>query len=683
MTTVCRGFLRQSVALSQLYRALFFSLLVLFGNTAFAQQQPQQQPAEGYSGEYIDSFRAHFVIRDDGSVLVEETIRVYAKRDAIKRGIYRAFPNNKRMVYHRTYLPVLDLSVERDGLPENIGKEEINSNAYTAYFGHSDRFLPKNRFYTYTLRYRMPKAIYQFEEADNFDWNVIGHQWDFAIRSWEVTVSYPAAASVLDDKVFTGPYGSETAAKLDRITRTDGQVVLSGAPLNAREGVTYVLRFDPSLVSPGEDYPVLNEAYFEQLEREREAALEAERQRQEQLAAERAADRALLIAEAESMLLQTLCLLLAFVLLWVAALALWVRVGRQKSVLPVVAPQFFPPSFIGPAASRYINRLGNTNPTKLLVTGLVSLAVKGCIRLEDRNIERISAKESNLTPAEIGILNDLNLGITGKSFSLKKRSDSKAKRLRKAGKNLTKRLRDEYRDTYRTNWPWLVLTLLAINAIWFVGVSLTQNYVVLLLWPLSGLSMLLGLVVLRAGQNLLSTGTVIYTLSSGGLLYAAVNWIPLGQHPFYLPVHLSFVASAILVYFVRVHISNFSQAGSEIAAQLRGLEMYIKAAERGTLKDEPDPDFSHFSAIYPYAFALGLHTLWASKFARDLEVWAADEQLSSAYWYGTDDRSFEDTLDKFEDRFASSYSYSTSSSSGSGGSSFSGGGGGGGGGGGW
>jgi len=78
-----------------------------------------------------------------------------------------------------------------------------------------------------------------------------------------------------------------------------------------------------------------------------------------------------------------------------------------------------------------------------------------------------------------------------------------------------------------------------------------------------------------------------------------------------------------------------------------------------------------------------VHTLWASKVARDLDVWAADEQLSSAYWYGPDDRSFEDTLDKFEDRFASSYSYSTSSSSGSGGSSFSGGGGGGGGGGGW
>ena len=58
------------------------------------------------------------------------------------------------------------------------------------------------------------------------------------------------------------------------------------------------------------------------------------------------------------------------------------------------------------------------------------------MRLENKIIERISAKESNLTAAEIGILNDLNLSLTKKTFDMKVRSESKAKRLKTAGKNL-------------------------------------------------------------------------------------------------------------------------------------------------------------------------------------------------------------------------------------------------------
>jgi uncharacterized membrane protein YgcG len=327
--------------------------------------------------------------------------------------------------------------------------------------------------------------------------------------------------------------------------------------------------------------------------------------------------------------------------------------------------------------------MGNINPTKLLVTGIVSLAVKGAVRIEDKSIERISAKESNLTPAEIGILNDLNLVLTGKTFSMKSRSDSKATRLKKAGRNLTKRLKDEYRSTFRSNWLWLVLLLGATTALWAASAFLSGSYMIATVWGISLLSLIVGLVVLRAGQNLLSTGTVLYTLCSAGLLYMAVNWIPLGGAIYYLPVHLSFVASAVLVYFVRVHINNYSQAGGEVAAELRGLEMYIKAAERGSLKDEPEPSFDHFSAVYPYAFALGLHTVWANKFSRELEAWATEDQFNDSLWYAGNYHGFEQTLDRFEDRFQSTTSYSSSSSSGSGGSSFSGGGGGGGGGGGW
>jgi len=628
--------------LQRLSAGLVFIVACATGWSCAAQAQ-QNEPAPGYNGEYIDSFRVHFDIRPDGTLEVEETIRVYVKGEAIKRGIYRAFPNDRREAYQTSTLPIANLRVQRNGAPESIGKDELTTRFYTAYFGQSDRRLPTNQFHTYTLNYTVPKAVYQFEDSDNFDWNVIGHDWEFAIRTWEVTVTYPADAIMIDDAAFTGVRGTETATKLDQVTHSPGQVVLSGTRLLPFEGVTYVLRFDPALISPRDGYPVINQAYFDELERKRLAAQEAERIRQEQEAQRRAEEQAARTAEAQRMLPVSLVVLLIFLVLWLLVVALWSRIGRQKTAMPVVVPQFYAPSFIGPAASRYINRMGNINPTKLLVTGIVSLAVKGSVRLENKIIERISAKESNLTAAEIGILNDLNLSLTKKTFDMKVRSESKAKRLKTAGKNLVKRLK----------------------------------------WLLSVLSIVSGLLFLRAGQNLLSMRTLLFTLANIGIVYMSVNWVPLADHPFYIPLHLCFVVSATLVYFVRVHISNFSQVGGEIVAQLRGLEMYIKAAERGTLKDEPTPNFDHFSAIYPFAFALGLHTVWANKFSQELEMWAADEQFRNDLWYTSNYFGFEDTLDQFEDRFSSTMSYSSPSSSGSGGSSFSGGGGGGGGGGGW
>ena len=43
----------------------------------------------------------------------------------------------------------------------------------------------------------------------------------------------------------------------------------------------------------------------------------------------------------------------------------------------------------------------------------------------------------------------------------------------------------------------------------------------------------------------------------------------------------------------------------KIMIELEELRMYIKAAERQTLQAEPEPSGKQFSAIYPYAFAMG------------------------------------------------------------------------------
>ena len=647
--------------------------------SALAQRE---QPAPGYSGEYIDEFKAVFDIRPNGTLEVQETIKVYAKGRDIQRGIYRAFPNNRREAYQTDYLPIANLRVKRDGEPENIGKTEIDGLYYRTYFGQSDVKLPTNRFYTWELNYTVPKAILQFDESDNFDWNVIGPDWEFPIREWEIAVRYPEGAVILDDKVFTGSYNTTTAVHLKEKQQTDRVTLLRGTGLEKKQGVTYVLRFSPDLIAPQPGYPVINQAYFDALENEEQ------RQREMAEAARQAAAAALakLKAEESLELPSALIFLTVSMLLSGVSFMVWARVGKQKTIMPVIMPQFDPPNRVGPAASRYITRMGNVDRIKLLVTGIVSLAVKGAVKIEGRKIERISPKESNLTPAEIGILNDLNLVLTGKSFSMKNRSDNKAKMLRQASKNMVKKLREEYRDSFRSNWPWLLGLLGLVNVAWFVACFQVELWIVILLGFFNVVLTLLSFILLRAGQAVFRVRSIIFGLLAVGMLALTMNWNSTGLSLVNLTVYACFLVSTALVFFIRVNINNYSQAGGEIEAHLRGLEMYIRAAERGSLKDEPDASFDHFSKVYPYAFALGLHTEWANKFANELKAWAGqDGALDGQYghhWYNDDYASFERSLDRFEDRVHSSANYS-SSSSGSGGSSFSGGGGGGGGGGGW
>ena len=334
-----------------LRRAALFALALVFcslGSPALAQRD---QPAPGYSGEYIDEFKVRFDIRPNGALEVQETIKVYVKGKDIKRGIYRSFPNNRRESYQTDYYPISNLRVLRDGVPENIGKTEIDYQYYRTYFGQSDVKLKTNRFYTWQLNYVVPKAILQFDESDNFDWNVIGTEWEFPIRDWEVVVRYPQNAVILEEKVFTGSEGTTTAVHLSDKQQMAQQTVLRGQGLSAREGVTYVMRFTPELISPQEDYPVINQDYYDALERQAQLDQEREAERR----AQDAAIRQELLDYARSQLPTALITLTVFLALSGIAFVVWTQVGKQRGVMPVVMPQFHPPNMVGPAASRYLS----------------------------------------------------------------------------------------------------------------------------------------------------------------------------------------------------------------------------------------------------------------------------------------------------------------------------------------
>ena len=79
-------------------------------------------------------------------------------------------------------------------------------------------------------------------------------------------------------------------------------------------------------------------------------------------------------------------------------------------------------------------------------------------------------------------------------------------------------------------------------------------------------------------------------------------------------------------------------------AKMEGLKMYIRAAEQNSLKNEPRLSGEKFTEIYPYAFAMGLQAIWATKFLDHLEQSGISEGLGISWSV--------DTISMFEYNFS-------------------------------
>lgn len=668
MTTRLNPFSDRLQRLRRLGLAFLAFVFLLAGGGCAGSAQ-----AQDFSREHIDRYDVSVDIGADGSLAIEESIRVFVLGDVFKRGIYRDFPLSSLEGWQPDN-PYRSVAAFRDGQAENIARTEYTGGNYRIYLGQEDVFLTTNQYYTYTLRYRIDRGILQFDDSDNFDWNIIPHDWTVPIRNWRVTLNPPAGAELLGSRVLSGPRGTEGNPYNGVLTVADGGFTLSGDSLPAFAGVTLVLAFAPDMVAPGANYPVINGAYYAEQARlaEERAAAEAERRAR----------------EAERAQVAGIALLIAVLIFIALAILLWMRLGREKAVMPPVYPRFDPPQNVGAGAARFISRQGNISTIKMLITVLVSLSVKGYIRLEDKLITRLEDGGEALTPSEKMALSTLRLNRPDDTYVIVEKDTTTASELKKAAKAVVTEIRDEFRSTYRTNWFWSLGMIILLNLIWLTGFAASALDSIfawaMLLLVLSVIAPIFSSVFRAAGKGWFwfILMPIFFIFQVGGFVLNVVGNADVQSLLSNIPVMLAFGLSTVALMMIPRHFKNYTQSGAEMAAELEGLKLYIKAAEHGELQEEPEPDYRRFSLIYPYAFALGLNAVWAGKFANEMASWAAAGAVVDP-WYGMHHNRFEDNLDSFESGFQSAANYSPSSSSGSGGSSFSGGGGGGGGGGGW
>ena len=614
-----------------------------------------------HGDERILSYDSLISVRTDGSMIVEESIRVQVEGREIKHGIYRDFPTDYKDPHGNHYRVGFDvLQVLRDGQPEGF-HSQAQSNGVRVYVGDKDRFIDPGT-YTYSLRYRTDRQLGFFKDHDELYWNVTGNGWAFPIDAVRARVALPGVAGQdLRLEAYTGPTGSKGRDYRAEVGADGLAWYQTTRPLGPREGLTIVTMWPKGHVTPPSGEQQLR--YFLK------------------------DNRAVLVG------VLGLAVLLAYYVL------IWMRVGRDPAA-GVIIPRYEPPANASPAAMRFVDRMGYDNKT--FATAVVNLAVKGLVEITEEHdvyaLARTPKPVTDISPGERAILDSL----PSKGKLELKQSQHRIVRLAIEGHKQA--LKKDYEKTYflnNTSWmaPGVLLTILTVLA---TAISLPAGeardiamFMMLWLsfWSL-GVIMLVATVwnswrMVRAGGSIV--GALFITLFSipfiGGEIFGAtILYMKAG------PVFPVILVLTVALNFAFYHwLKAPTMRGRRFLDEAEGLRMYLEVAEKDELnfKHPPDKTPELFEHLLPYAMALDVEQRWAEKFSSVFSTIGSQEQRYQPAWYhghhwnAANLGAFTSSVGSALTSAIASSSTAPGSSRGGGGGGSSGGGGGGGGGGGW
>lgn len=544
--------------------------------------------------ERILEFNSDITVDADRSLLVSETITVRAEGNRIRRGIYRDFPTEYRDRYGNSvtvrYEP---LGVLRNDQPEDFHTDPLRNGVRT-YFGSADRYLEPG-VHSYQFRYRVERVLGYFENHDELYWNVTGLDWAFPIdrAAASVELRFSRPAQILEADAWTGPAGGRGDEYVVRID-DDRAAFETTRALAAHEGLTIVVTWPKGHVEAPGDLERLGWLL---------------------------ADNANLLVLAVGAML-----MLAYLI------PVWNAFGRDPEE-GLIVTRYEPPADLTPASLRYIRQMYYDN--KVMTAAVVSLAVKGCLRIEESggDYELIRAR-----PATPPVLPESERALYEKLFREGDRlelDDQYHERISGARKAHRDALRREFRGRYfRTN-GLLNLPALAIGiatAVIALGISRPTPFVI------------------------------------GGLVLLVV----------------------VFAFFAWI-MKRPTVLGRKALDEILGFRDYLDIAEKDelNLRHPPEKTPGLFEKYLPYALALDVEHNWAERFASVLAGVRAGDGGSwhpawySGHWNSVDLSGTTSAMSKSLGSAISSSATPPGSSSGSGGGGFSGGGGGGGGGGGW
>jgi uncharacterized membrane protein YgcG len=622
------------------------------------------------AAERIVSFDSLVEIAPDGTLTVTETIAVEAEGKKIRRGIYRDFPTDYiGDLGTRVVVPFDVVSVRRNGATEPYHTKEIDGGT-RVYMGREGAKIERGP-HVYELTYTTRRQLGFFEDHDELYWNATGNFWAFPIERATATIRLPAgiAPEGIAHTCFTGAVGSKEKALRSFVDPDAGTVHFeTTVELPPGHGLTVVALFPKGHVTPPSKEE-LQQALFD-------------------------ANRALFIGAGGAA-----CVLAYYLLAWVV-------VGRDPTAGTII-PRFAPPQGMSPACMRHLMRMGYDDGC--FATALVSMAVKGAVRIEDRRgeytIVRTDADDAKLSPGEQRIAKKLLK--TGR-IKLKRSNHS---RIGKAVKKFKSWLDLEHQgELFLANRMWVVPgVLISVGAVMFAGIGgATSNafplgFILLWLsvWTL-GVAGFVRQIVQQWRSALRTPAGYQRSLAWISALFLTVFFLPfLGGEVmgmFFLAKIASYWMIPVLLVLIGLNVVFYTLlkrptlAGRRLMDEIEGFKRYLETAEGDEIRHlkAPAPTPELFERYLPYAMALDVENAWSEHFTDVLAQASTDpSQGQSPHWYRSSHpgsfriSNFTRSLGPSLSSAVASSSTAPGSSSGGGGGGSSGGGGGGGGGGGW
>jgi uncharacterized membrane protein YgcG len=528
---------------------------------------------------------------------VTETIRVRAEGQNIKRGIYRDFPQIYRSSWglvSKTGFTVV--TVLRDGNPEPYHTEN-RENGIRVYIGQGSVILPPGP-YTYELTYRTDRQLGFFEDHDELYWNVTGNGWDFPIDRVTANVRLPGGASITATEAYTGPQGARGRDYQGDKLASNEVAFVSTRGLDSREGMTIVVSWPKgSIVAPTP----------------RDVWLRR-------------------ISENPGIFLA----LTGLLLVCVYYVLVWLAVGKDPA-RGVIIPLYAPPKGFSPAAVRGLVRMGFDD--KAFAAGLIDLAVKGAVSLEEKDreysIRLKNAQAPGLAAEEQAILTKLlkNKAVVRLVQSSHVSVGAAKKEMESI---LTKFLETRYFVKNLSFWVVGLLFSLVPLVISLMGSRKIGGAVFALIWLSIWTLAVTGLVSMcvtlwRSGAWLKALPATLFSLPFLGgevlglfiLTKTSSVWVP-----------VLFLAGAVLNGIFYHLLKAPTLAGRKILDQIEGFRWYLKVGEKDRLNLENPPQRTPelFEQFLPYALALDVEQEWAEQFA-DVLAKAGEETGYSPAWY--------------------------------------------------
>lgn len=579
------------------------------------------------STEKIYSYDSEIYIQEDASMIVEETIEVYAGGINIKKGIYRDFPTKYKDKHNNNYNVKFEvLEVLKDGKKEPY-KTENQKNGVRVYIGDSNKTL-RPGYYTYTIKYKTDRQIGYFEEHDELYWNVTGNGWSFAIDKATATVHLPDDVDMgeVNFEAYTGVQGSkkkEYTAYKDKYSNT--VTFETTNRLSSEEGLTIVVGFEKGIVHE----PTFEEkiGYF--------------------------------FDDNKGVVIGLVCTAVIIVYCFIT----WCKVGKDPKK-DIIIPRYNPPDGLSPAEVKFIDSMGNYD--KVFESSILNLAVKGYLKIENEEEKTFGIKSNKMTlikqdkPLENDISEDekdiyKTLPDVAKleySSSLQ----SKLVSMQSGQRRFLKKNIDG--NMYRKNLG-LVAISVVMSIITFIvsiafSIGMTEDMFVapfmsiwLSVWTVGIVSMLK-----KSSNGFKSCGLILFMIPF--LIGEAVG----------IGVLVHFIGTGIAVLILLLVIVNviyaflikaYTKEGRRIKDEIEGFKLFIKTASEDEIKEQTPETFDKY---FPYAYALGLENDWAKKFERVLESYNYEPNWCTGMYVGS---TFRATA--FTNSFSSSFNKGISSAS--------------------